>query len=75
MPAPFPGSSDNLVEQVDYGGSEAPSPSTPGHREPTSTDSSPMAATGNASRATEMAQEEQTEHPAKGVTEINAGLG
>jgi hypothetical protein len=67
VPAPFPGSSDNLVEQVDYGGSEAPSPSTPGQKEPTSTDSSPMAATGNATRATELAPEYQSEQPVKGV--------
>ena len=32
-PSPFPGSPDNLAEQVDYGGSDAPSPGTPANRD------------------------------------------
>ena len=43
-PLPFPGSPDNLAEQVDYGGSDPPSPSTPANRDDTSESSSQAAA-------------------------------
>lgn len=80
-PSPFPGSPDNLEEQVDYGGSDGPSPSTPGQREDTSENPSPADTPEDAPLPAEMPTRVQKKHPDKGVilvseafTEVKAGL-
>ena len=79
--APFPDSTDNLGEEVDYGGSDGQSPCSPGQKESTSGNSSPTVHQGCTLVASEMTQDEPNWHPTKGVilvseafTEINAGL-
>ena len=79
--APFPGSADNLVEEVDYGGSEGQSPRSPVQVESVSGTSSPTAQPSRTPGAAMMTQNELKSHPTKGVilvgeafTEINAGL-
>ena len=79
--APFPGSADNLVEEVDYGGSEGQSPRSPVQVGSVSGTSWPTAQPSRTPGAARMTQNELKSHPTKGVilvseafTEINAGL-
>jgi hypothetical protein len=79
--APFPGSPDNLIEQVDYDGSEVDSPSTPGQGEATSETPSQPTPRRAASAPSEPPSHTQEEFHLKGVilvseafTEINASL-
>ena len=79
--APFPGSSDNPGEEVDYGESDEPSPSSPAQAGSISGTSTPTAQPSHNGGAASILQEEGSGQPTKGVilvseafTEINAGL-
>ena len=74
-------SADNLVEEVDYGGSDGQSPCSPGQEDSISGNSSPTAQPSSAPAVVEMTPDELKWHQTKGVilvseafTEINAGL-
>ena len=78
--APFPGSSDNTVEEVDYGDSDEHSPPSPAQAGSVSGTPSSTAQPGHTGGAANITQDEMKSHSSKGVilvseafTEINAG--
>ena len=80
-PSPFPSSFDSLVEQVNYDGSDAARPSTPGQGQNCSDTSFQPADREAAPLAAETPLHIQENYPVKGVflvskavTKINAGL-
>ena len=73
-PSPFPGSPNNLVEQVDYDGSDVASPSTPGQGADSSDSVSQSAAEKDAPLATETPFHKQEQHPMKGVILVSVFL-
>ena len=73
--ARFPGSTDNLVEEVDYGGSEGQSPGSPVQGESVSGTSSPTAQPSRTPGAARMTQNELKSHPTKGGILVSTRSG